>query len=60
MLNTDDFKGLHQLLLLCGQWPQHLLQLGKQRMLDGLPVGGERGAQEIHCLLLLTALESLR
>ena len=51
MLDTDDLQGLHQLLLFRGQWPQHVFQLWKQRMLDRLPVGGEGGAHCIHGLL---------
>ena len=51
VLDTDDLQGLHQLLLFPGQWPQHVFQLWKQRMLDRLPVGGEGGAHCIHGLL---------
>ena len=50
---------LHQLLLFPGQWTQHVLQLGKQRMLDRLPVGGEGGAQAIHRLVDLSCLSTV-
>ena len=48
LLDTDDLQGLHQLLLLLGERTQHALQLGKQGMLDRLPVGGEGDAQAIQ------------
>ena len=48
LLDTDDLESLHQLLLFPGQRTQHGLQLGEQRTLDRLPIGGEGTTQAVH------------
>ena len=60
LLDTDDLQGLHQLLLFLGQRTQHALQLRKQGMLDGLPVGGESGDAQVIHFLRTTANRTLR
>ena len=50
LLDTDDLESLHQLLLFPGQRTQHGLQLGEQRTLDRLPIGGEGTTQAVHGL----------
>ena len=58
LLDADDLQGLHQLLLLRGQWPQLLLQIGKQRILNRLPVGGEGISHTTHTSAYLPRIPS--
>ena len=56
LVHADDDRArrhcqsLHQLLLFPGQRTQHGLQLGEQRTLDRLPIGGEGTTQAVHGL----------